>query len=678
MAASQVAFLSEAEHHQQSDIQRVIDTFRKWLYIEEDYNITGPLCAAIANFAPGEPDIVGLIGPSGSLKTEIIRSLGETENDLVYPISSLTEKTLVSGYEQSNDLAPRLKGRLLTIKDLTSLLSKKEESRSQIFADFREFTDGYIKKEYGNGITKEYRGLHSSILFGSTNAIERYYSMYSNLGQRMIFLRPQNDPTEARRKAEANRGHETEMRAEIRAVVDAFMHQMVNTVKEYELPGMSSELLEDMGELYDLLAIARTTIHKDWKGDIDEIPEPEFPTRISKTVSRLCEVHALIHNRDKVTFDDYSFGVRIILDNVPTQRWQVLNVLSTDWEPSSKISSAARLPPSTTKRILEELNALGLADRLSRDEKSSYDGNRRSDSYMINPEFYQSVEQLKGVIRGGGIYLNKVSNIPISNYPPQLMAESGQATGEPAPAPGSALRAIYRPSGAAEEYSALALNLYNGCSHGCKYCYAPSMRRMSRETYTTNFNEETRKSNLSNIEQDLITLGDDKTPIHLCFIGDPYDRRRDNDVTRNVLSLFKKYGHPFQVLTKGGMLACLDYNLYFNGCRFGTTLTFDNEQDSLEWEPDAALPAERIESLKLMHELGVETWVSCEPVIDPAQTLHLIEMSAQYVDYFWIGKWNHDKRANDIDYVGFKQDAETLLKRLGKSYGIKDALMLVE
>jgi hypothetical protein len=131
----------------------------------------------IANFCEGSPDILGIIGPSGSTKTELIRSLGETQNQYVYPVSTITEHTLVSGHKDSNDLVPQLKGRILAIKDLTSILARKEDVRAAIFADFRELTDEYIRKEFGNGIAKEYGGIHSSILFASTTAIERYYSM---------------------------------------------------------------------------------------------------------------------------------------------------------------------------------------------------------------------------------------------------------------------------------------------------------------------------------------------------------------------------------------------------------------------------------------------------------------------------------------------------------------------
>ena len=45
---------------------------------------------------------------------------------------------------------------------------------------------------------------------------------------------------------------------------------------------------------------------------------------------------------------------------------------------------------------------------------------------------------------------------------------------------------FYEPKGAAREYAPLALNLYNGCSHGCTYCYAPACVHRSREDFRTN------------------------------------------------------------------------------------------------------------------------------------------------------------------------------------------------
>ncbi len=185
-------------------IEDLLVVYKEHLYIEEDYNVIGPVCAFLCNFTPYDPNIVGIIGPSGSIKTEIVRAFGETQNKFCYPLSSITEHTLISGIEKNVDTVPLLRGRVLAIKDLTTLLSKNEDIRSSIFADFREVSDGYLHKEFGNGVKKEYHDIHSSILFASTPAIERYYSMYSQLGQRMLFMRPQNDPIQARIKSKEN------------------------------------------------------------------------------------------------------------------------------------------------------------------------------------------------------------------------------------------------------------------------------------------------------------------------------------------------------------------------------------------------------------------------------------------------------------------------------------------
>jgi len=394
MAESATCICAESSYAHKRQIDKVVGTCKKWLHVEEDYNIIAPLADAVANFSNADPCIYGLVGPSGSIKTEIIRALGEAENQYTYPISSITEKTLVSGYDESNDLIPRLNGRLLTIKDLTTILSKNKESSSQIFADFREMTDGYIKKEFGNGVTKEYHNITSSILFASTNAIEHFNSIYSSLGQRIIFQRPKNNRTEAMKRAQANTGKESQMRNEISVAVNAFLDDKVPMVQVCGLPPMEDD--EILNNSYEFLALARTTIEKDFRGEIEEIPEPEFPTRIAKTVSQLCQVHAFIYDREEVTAEDRAFGARIIKDNVPTQRWLVLSNMKMEWKPTGSIADAIKLPSSTTLRALDDLTALGLVERQHRDS-DDYGSYRRSNLYRITEETYNTVYNLDGM-----------------------------------------------------------------------------------------------------------------------------------------------------------------------------------------------------------------------------------------------------------------------------------------
>lgn len=237
------------------------------------------------------------------------------------------------------------------------------------------------------------------------------------------------------------------------------------------------------------------------------------------------------------------------------------------------------------------------------------------------------------------------------------------------------MKAIYWRSGKSE-YAKLGLNIYTGCSHNCEYCY-------NKWRFHGSWIQPRKAASLNNIEHDLMELHDagDKTPVHLSFVGDPYDMgRTDNGYVRNILKLFRRYGHPFIVLTKGGMLAARDFGLYGPHDWFGVTLTFDNDADSKQYESGAALPSDRIAVLKEAYIRGIRTRVSCEPVLYPAQTMNLIKLTYEYVDFFWIGKLNHNAATErTIDWPKFRNDVEALLqkcgKQPGKSYRIKRKLI---
>lgn len=402
-------------------LETLLATYKKRLYIQEDYNLTAPLCAFIGNFLPDEPDIMGLVQPSGSLKTEILRAFGETENQYAYPVSSITDHTLVSGHEDNIDTVALLRNRILVIKDLTTLLAKKEDIRSAVFADFRELTDGYIKKEFGNGIKKEYKGIHSSILFGCTNAIERYYSMYSNLGARMMFIRAKNDPKEARKKAGENRGRTKEMREELHKAMMIFVKKSLENIEKEGLPEIPEDISEYLGNLCDFLAIIRTQIHHDFKGEIDEVPEPEFPTRIFNTTCKMMQVYASINGRKKIIEEDKLFAMRFIADNIPTMRMRVLNHLKKNEKRStSLIAEKSKLSTAAVRRALTEMTALGIVQRTARESKrkaqtiqeysdtekegviGATDG--RSDSYSLVKKWFPAIKQLRGVIRSGLVF----------------------------------------------------------------------------------------------------------------------------------------------------------------------------------------------------------------------------------------------------------------------------------
>ena len=235
------------------------------------------------------------------------------------------------------------------------------------------------------------------------------------------------------------------------------------------------------------------------------------------------------------------------------------------------------------------------------------------------------------------------------------------------------MSAIYKPKGRAKEYCDLAINLYRGCGHGCKYCYAPAATYQTRE----NFRKPTPRKNI-------IELIKKEAPkysgreVLLCFTCDPYQPiNMKYELARQAIKILHKNNIAVRILTKGGHSSMRDFDLLShkpNLSRYGATLTFIDDDDSLEHEPWADLPYGRLRALRNAKDSGIPTWVSLEPVIDTEQTLELIRISHSYVDEYKLGKLNYDKRANEIDWRKFANEAISLFEKFNKKYYIKNDL----
>lgn len=230
---------------------------------------------------------------------------------------------------------------------------------------------------------------------------------------------------------------------------------------------------------------------------------------------------------------------------------------------------------------------------------------------------------------------------------------------------------IYEPTGRAREYSHLALNHYRGCGHGCSYCYAADMARAFGQGP---FNHPAAKKRaIQAVEREAPRYVCTPKRVLLSFMCDPYQPiDKDLQLTRQVIQILKSHKIPIQILTKGGLAAVRDFDLYSDSDAFASTLTFIDQARSKEWEPGAAPPSERIEAIKEAHRLGIETWVSLEPVIDPDESLAIIDQTHEFVDLYKIGKLNH--RACNIDWKIWGIMALSLCRKYGKKYYIKDDL----
>jgi DNA repair photolyase len=233
------------------------------------------------------------------------------------------------------------------------------------------------------------------------------------------------------------------------------------------------------------------------------------------------------------------------------------------------------------------------------------------------------------------------------------------------------LEAIYQPKGRAREYANYALNLSTGCTHGCKYCYVPAMLRKTREEFHAA--APLRGNIFAKLERDLTKMqaAGIRDHVVMSFTTDPYCTPEMAAATRRALQMFRAYDVPFTVLTKGGMLAIKDFDLYRECDAFGTTLTFDDQDDSEAIEPNAALPGKRYGAIQEASDRGIFTWVSFEPVLDVDQVEYLFRKTVPYVDLYKIGKTNHGYPHRVKDWGAFGRRMVELCEEYGKLCYIK-------
>lgn len=233
---------------------------------------------------------------------------------------------------------------------------------------------------------------------------------------------------------------------------------------------------------------------------------------------------------------------------------------------------------------------------------------------------------------------------------------------------------IYAPRGQAGEYAKLSTNPYRGCGHACAYCYVPKVLRMSRPDFDSGASE--RPNFLSALRKDAVKYRamNITEQVMLSFTTDPY-HPFDNSITRNVLIELQNHGLGVCTLTKGGKRALRDIDLFRpDRDAFASTLTSLDDQFSQKWERGAALPADRIATIKAFHNAGIFTWVSLEPTLNTEASLSIIEHTHEFVDLYKIGRANYLPMTNTTDWESYTHRTLELVNRLGVKHYIKKDL----
>lgn len=358
--------------------EQIYEVFRKWLYMDDEEGIDCILANAIAALLPGDPLWMFVVAPPGATKTEICRAFTGSH---VYAVDTLTPQSLLSGFRgkegQSVDILPDLDGKLLVIKDFTSMLQKPERIRDEVFGRLRAAYDGTLVGAFGSGVKRQARQATFGILAAVTPIIDNYTTVHALLGERFVRVRTHYDRRKSSRSALKHLGKEVEMRREIAEILRIALD--FYKMKANAVPRLRADTIERIIALADATAIMRTGVMHDYQNRIIAKPEAEVGTRLSKQFSRLAQALYIMGAYK------YSHLIRVAKDTIPKTRLEMALYLKRNGGSfTSDIMKGLKLPRHVVANTGYDLDALEVLS-VQEDKQGNY--------FYLSEDFKQTLEE---------------------------------------------------------------------------------------------------------------------------------------------------------------------------------------------------------------------------------------------------------------------------------------------
>lgn len=402
-----------------NDVKKV---FKKWLHLSSTDGILIMLGCVVSQVMDGPPVWVFLVGPPGSAKTALLASLNEY--DKIYSTSSLTVHSLISGanFKENSDpsLIPKLDGKIMVVKDFTSIMAMRDADKDEIFGILRDAYDGRCGKIFGNGVERHYES-RFTILAAVTPRIYDLSSNHSALGERFLKFSVGDNLVHASEeqiiaKAIGNINSEAEMNAEFQDVTTQFLTRSVRTDK---LPNIPKDIEKKVIALAMWGARMRGSVTRDmYKNDIiTSRPSAEIGSRLGIQLAKLGKALAMVHGRLEVTMDDFRLLKKMMLDTIPQRNEDVfrhvLRMCPTihDTTSAAQIALATRYPVATVQRLLQDMDVLDIMKKSGTAMKFQWTLSEYIRGCATRAGLYQTKEELSRPTR---VWIKRQSR-PIMN-----------------------------------------------------------------------------------------------------------------------------------------------------------------------------------------------------------------------------------------------------------------------
>lgn len=293
-----------------ADLKKVIQEYQ---YFEDTNIIDTSVASVIANSLKlGDPVWLIIIGASSGGKSQIIRPLSLSNKKFIHKIDDLTENTFLSGAKVKGGGNTSLllreggigKHGIISISDLTVLLSKGGDSTGVILSQFRMLFDGEMTKHSGNQAEALHWEGYLGVIAGSTPSIYKAFENFSDLGERFIYYRMKEfDAEKATALALSRTLYGSELNDKLADAYGEYIKHMVTTYSEHGDIPITDEVKKRLITISRFSETARTAVSYDWQGTVDRLPTPAYPMRVALQLVSITKAIILMKHNETGSYE---------------------------------------------------------------------------------------------------------------------------------------------------------------------------------------------------------------------------------------------------------------------------------------------------------------------------------------------------------------------------------------
>jgi len=368
------------------DYNKVIEIYKKWIYMKDTSAIDLCLATAITRKQTQVPLWVIFIAPSGSGKSEILKPF-EDKNPVSTTeiMSKITPNTFLSGMPKKDeyvDFAETLENnpKLFLTFDFAQFVKMDSKDKGQVWAQMRDLYDGFLERKAGLGVSKKVDNIKINWLICTTPIIDSELLVHQELGTRELLFRFDSDDVNKQELMDRvwyNSEKLTEMRKELAFFVRGFIEKKES--EGIEQIKISDEIKTELMTIAKMVAVLRAATESDsYSGELTNFVYEEMPTRVLLQVK---SIFVGLKNLDKNFSDEKALDIikKVALSSIHPVRLRIIIELMAQGELSTtELQKKLSIGYKTIITQLYSAKQLGLVYFTESESSGDFEGHNKA------------------------------------------------------------------------------------------------------------------------------------------------------------------------------------------------------------------------------------------------------------------------------------------------------------